>query len=53
MSAPVSYTDFVIVGLLHFVKRIGDGIFERAVDIEPALKTVYDASAIWLERDGH
>lgn len=49
----VSYADFVIVGVLHFFRRIQEDIFQRAVEIEPALGDVYEASKLWLERDNH
>jgi len=53
MATPVSYADFNIVGFLRFLKRIGEDLYERMVKMEPALKTLYDASAVWLERDDH
>lgn len=53
MVRAVSYADFVIVGLLRFMKRSGEDIYRRVVDMEPALGTVYDASAAWLKRDDH
>lgn len=49
----VSYTDLVIVGALQFLRRIQEDIFQRVVEIEPALKDVYEASNPWLERDDH
>ena len=49
----VSYTDFVIVGLLQFAKRVREDLYGQTVEMEPALKTLYDASAVWLERDDH
>ncbi|KAL8949989.1 MAG: hypothetical protein Q9183_007558, partial [Haloplaca sp. 2 TL-2023] len=51
MGKEVSYADFVIVGLLQFAKQLGEGVFEKMVDIEPALAKVYEASAEWLKRD--
>lgn len=50
----VSYADFHIVGLLQFLKHVDEkAVFERTLQIEPALKTLYEASAKWLERDDH
>lgn len=49
----VSYADFVIVSILHWMKRLDERFYERAVGIEPALKHVYEASKQWLERDDH
>ena len=34
-------------------KKVEDDIFKRVVEMEPALKTLYDASDAWLERDDH
>ncbi|KAK4693882.1 hypothetical protein P7C71_g3598, partial [Lecanoromycetidae sp. Uapishka_2] len=53
MGKIVSYADFVIVSVLHFIKRIDEKIFERVVQIEPALKELYDASREWLKRDDY
>lgn len=53
MVRVVSYADFYIVGFLRFVQRIGEDLYERMVEMESALKTLYDASAVWLERDDH
>lgn len=48
-----SYADFVIVSWLHFLKRIDENIYAKVVKIEPAYEKVYNASAKWLEHDGH
>lgn len=48
-----SYGDFYIVSLLHFWKRIDEQIYQRAVDSEQALGSVYEASKEWLARDDH
>lgn len=53
LGKTVSYTDFVIVSLLQYSKRVDEAIYERAVAIEPSLRIVYDASKQWLERDDH
>lgn len=53
LGKTVSYVDFVIVGGLQCFKRADVDIYERIVGVEPALKTLYDASAAWLERDDH
>lgn len=52
-ACAASYADFVIVGALHFFRRIGEVNFERIVKIEPAYGKLYDACKQWLERDGH
>ena len=53
LGKSASYADFVVVSFLHFARRIDEAIFERAVVMEPSLKTVYDACRKWLERDDH
>jgi len=37
MRIIVSYADLVIVAALHFMKRTEEKIFERAIQIEPAV----------------
>ena len=53
MRVIVSYADLVIVAALYFMKRTDEKIFERAIQIEPALKVLYDASQEWRKRDDH
>ena len=43
----------MIVGILHFFKKIHEDLYQRAVGIEPALGKVYQACGKWLERDDH
>jgi len=51
MGNQVSYADFMVVGMLRMLDRLGvvDKIF--AMDGGDKLKEVYEASAKWLERD--
>ncbi|KAI4122839.1 MAG: hypothetical protein LQ338_005591 [Usnochroma carphineum] len=51
LGEEVSYADFILVGLLRLFKRIGEGVYERAVEMEPSLGRLYDASGEWLARD--
>ena len=51
LGKEVSYADCMILGILQFAKQLGGGIFEKMVDIEPALAQMYEASAEWLKRD--
>lgn len=53
LGTTVSYADFVLVGFLHCTRRIHEDFFERVIAVDPALKTVYEASAPWLQRDDH
>ncbi|KAM3086337.1 hypothetical protein ACMFMF_000288 [Clarireedia jacksonii] len=48
-----TYSDFIIVGLLHFLKVIDVKIYERVVGIDDSLAKVYDACKPWLKRDDH
>lgn len=49
----VSYADIIIASFFYFLKRIDQSLFDRAVAHDPVLKTHYDASIKWFERDDH
>ncbi|KAI4272413.1 MAG: hypothetical protein L6R38_006617 [Xanthoria sp. 2 TBL-2021] len=51
LGGEVSYADFILVGALCLFKRLGEGVFERTVRMEPALATLYEASGKWLEKN--
>ena len=51
LGAEVSYADFNLVGVLSLIEGFGAGVFEKTVEMEPALKNLYEASANWLEKD--
>lgn len=51
MGETVSYADLIVVGALRFFVKMGEGVYERVVGIEPSLGKLYEASAPWLERD--
>lgn len=51
LGETVSYADFILVGALHFFKRLGERVYERFVEMEPALRRLYEASGQWLYRD--
>ena len=51
LGGEASYADFNIVGVLSLFERLGDGVFKKTVEMEPALRTLYEASASWLEKD--
>ena len=53
LGAEVSYTDFVILGVLQWAKTIDAEYYEKIVGFEPALKDLYDASQQWLKRNDH
>lgn len=46
----VSYWDFKIVGYLHFLNRVHKPFHDKLISLEPALGSLYEASAKWLER---
>jgi hypothetical protein len=48
-----SYSDFIIVGMLHFLKVIDEKIYERIVGMDDSFAKVYDACKPWLKRDDH
>lgn len=50
LSGEVSYADFILVGALCLFKRLGEGVFERIVGMEPTLETLYEASEKWLQK---
>ncbi|KAI4226302.1 MAG: hypothetical protein L6R36_003293 [Xanthoria steineri] len=50
LGGEVSYADFILVGALCLFKRVGEGVFERVVGMEPALGTLYKASGKWLQK---
>ncbi|KAI4169574.1 MAG: hypothetical protein LQ343_005594 [Gyalolechia ehrenbergii] len=47
----VTYADLVVVGLLHYFRRLEGGVYERVVGMEPALGELYRACGEWWERD--
>ncbi|KAL8669109.1 MAG: hypothetical protein Q9168_006290 [Polycauliona sp. 1 TL-2023] len=51
LGREVSYADFILVGALSLFKRLGEGVFERVVEMEPVLRALYAASGKWLEKD--
>jgi hypothetical protein len=48
-----SYADFVIVGMIHFLKVADEETYERLVKTEPEFRKLYDVCKQWLERDDH
>lgn len=50
----VSYADLVVLGWLQFYKCVDkERLFDRVVEIEPALGTLYEAGKQWLKRDDY
>ena len=53
LGQTVSYADLIVVGALQFLKCIEARLYDKIVNIEPALGKLYEASKGWLERDSH
>lgn len=48
-----SYSDFIAVGAMQFMKRCESSLFERFVAYDQSFLTLYEACGKWLERDDH
>lgn len=55
MGKTVSYADFIVVGLLQFLKRLSydNDLFGRVMQIDPSFLVLYEACADWLKRDDY
>lgn len=51
LGEEISYADFVLVGMMQFLQRLGDGIYERLVGVEPVFGRLYEACKGLVERD--
>ncbi|SMR49307.1 unnamed protein product [Zymoseptoria tritici ST99CH_3D1] len=51
MGSQVCYADFVLAALVECVSKLGGGLYERIVALEPQLKMLHDACKPWLEDD--
>jgi hypothetical protein len=47
----VSYADFILVSMLHFVQRFDEQAYQRMMSLDPVFRTVYEAARQWLTRD--
>ena len=47
----VSYADFIFVGMLHFMRRIDEGLYKRYCEFDPAFEKLYDACGEWLKKE--
>lgn len=50
-SVLVSYADFILVSTIHCLRRAGEDLYEKWVEISPECGRLYDASKQWLDRD--
>jgi hypothetical protein len=49
-----SYADIVVLASLQFYKRVDEErLFNKVVNLEPALGRLYQAGEQWLKRDDH
>ena len=53
MGSTPSYADFRVVGALQWIKRLGDGRYERIVGYDTAFGKIFDACGKWSERDDY
>ncbi|KAF2131525.1 hypothetical protein P153DRAFT_365107 [Dothidotthia symphoricarpi CBS 119687] len=51
LGETVSYADFIFVSMLHFFKRLDEGIFERYLALDPTFPRVYEACKQWLQKE--
>jgi len=47
----VSYADFILVSMLHFVKRANEDVYKKLMALDDALPKIYEASKQWLEKE--
>jgi hypothetical protein len=45
--------DFVVVGMIHMIKRVDQKYFDRFVALDPVFAELYDSSSEWLVRGDH
>ncbi|KAF2746428.1 hypothetical protein M011DRAFT_425067 [Sporormia fimetaria CBS 119925] len=50
LGEKVTYADLIFVSFLEFLRRSGDGMFEKWMALDPAFEKVYEASKEWLKR---
>lgn len=48
-----SFADFIVVGLLRFLREVDEQIFNKFVSHDPAFQQLYEACKPWLERNDH
>ncbi|KAF9872557.1 putative glutathione s-transferase [Colletotrichum karsti] len=50
-GSQVCYADFALVAVFEAFKRVGNGMFERALEWDTAFSDLYRASQAWLQND--
>jgi len=51
LGETVSYADFILVSMLHFVKRANEDVYKKLMALDDALPKIYEASKQWLEKE--
>jgi glutathione S-transferase len=51
LGSQVCYGDFILAGIVESTKRIGGGLYEKFVGMEPQLKDLHAACKPWTEND--
>jgi hypothetical protein len=47
----VSYADFILVSMMHFIKRVSEDHFKKLMSLDDAFPKLFEASKQWLERE--
>jgi len=53
LGEKVSYADFVLVSFFVFLRRLGEDLFERVMEVEEGFGELFKACEKWIERDDH
>ncbi|KAL1791839.1 hypothetical protein ACET3X_009590 [Alternaria dauci] len=51
LGQTVSYADFILVSMLHFIRRINEDYFRRVLALDDTFPNVFEASKQWLEKE--
>ncbi|KAK7179214.1 uncharacterized protein CC84DRAFT_1191760 [Paraphaeosphaeria sporulosa] len=51
LGETVSYADFILVSMFHFVERFDEQAYQRLMSFDPAFSKVYEAAREWFVRD--
>lgn len=51
LVSTASYADFIVISLMHFIKRINEKQFDRMMATDPAFTELYTACDKWLAKD--
>ncbi|RYN35847.1 hypothetical protein AA0112_g4820 [Alternaria arborescens] len=51
LGQTVSYADFILVSMMHFIKRVSEDHFKKLMSLDDAFPKLFEASKQWLERE--